>query len=162
MRFLLVILFLNAGLSFSQSKEYKELLKKYYDDFPTIGILEAKEKVGGKGIYFLDTRMKKEFDVSHIKNAIHVGYSDFSTKRIKQIPKNAEIIVYCSIGARSQDIGKKLKKAGYSNVHNLYGGLFHWANTGLPMVDSSGKKTTSIHGYSKEWGKWITNGKVVY
>lgn len=162
MRFILLFLLIIPGISFGQSKAYQDLLNKYYDGFPTITVLEAKEKIGTKGTFFLDTRMKKEYNVSHIKNAIHVGYDDFSIKRISYIPKNAVIIVYCSIGVRSQDIGKKLKKAGYTNVRNLYGGLFHWANSGFPMINSSGKKTTSIHGYSKEWGKWVTQGKVVY
>jgi len=32
--------------------------------------------------------------------------------------------VYCSLGIRSEVIAKKLKKAGYTNVFNLYGGIF--------------------------------------
>ena len=33
-------------------------------------------------ILFLDTREKEEFDVSHLKNAIWVGYKDFDEKKI--------------------------------------------------------------------------------
>ncbi len=154
-------LLLIAPLTWGQSREYKEMLEKYYDGFPTIVASDARQKIHAKNVYFLDTREKEEYNVSHIDGAVNVGYDHFSMDRVKSIPKNAEIIVYCSIGARSQDIGKKLKKAGYKNVKNLYGGLFHWANMGYTMVNSSGT-TERIHGYSASWGKWVTRGKVAY
>lgn len=163
MRILILFVSLMAFTSYGQSKEYRAMLKKWYSaDFPTVSITEAKSKIGKSNVYFLDTREKREFSVSHIQGAVHTGYDNFNMSRISHIPKNAEIIVYCSIGARSQTIGQKLLKAGYKNVKNLYGGMFHWANSGYPMVDSSGKTTTKIHGYSKDWGKWVTRGTVVY
>lgn len=81
---------------------------------------------------------------------------------VSNIPKNAQIIIYCSIGARSQTIAEKLIEAGYTNVQNLYGGIFHWANSGYPMVNDQSKSTGSVHGYSKEWAKWVTTGAIVY
>jgi len=54
-----------------------------------------------------------------------------------------------------------LKKKGYTNVKNLYGGLFYWANEKYPMVDLKENKTARIHGYNKDWGKWV-KGDVVY
>lgn len=159
---IIFLLFLSISLiGNSQTKEYRDMLKKYYDGFPTIDADLALNKVGKKNVYFLDTREKKEYDVSHISGAKYVGYDHFSMDRVKSIPKDAEVIVYCSIGARSQDIGKRLKKAGYTNVKNLYGGLFNWTNHDYRMVNSKGE-TKTIHGYSSDWSKWVTNGKVVY
>ena len=51
---------------------------------------------------FLDAREKKEFDVSHIKNAIWVGYEDFDTLRVQNIARDEKIIVYCSVGYRKR------------------------------------------------------------
>lgn len=162
MRTLLVIFILTSFTSFGQSKEYKALLAKYYNDFPTISISDARGKIGQSNVYFLDTREQKEFNVSHIKNARCVGHDDFKLSSVSDIPKDKLIIVYCSIGARSQTVGEKLKAAGYTNVKNLYGGLFHWANSSYPMVNPSNQTTTRIHGYSTEWGKWVKKGTVVY
>jgi len=163
MRFLFLFITLVSFTAFGQSKEYRSMLKKYYAaDFPTISIADAKSKIGKPNVYFLDTREKKEFEVSHIKTAIHTGYDNFKMTSVSKLPKDAEIIVYCSIGARSQTIGQKLKKSGFTNVKNMYGGMFHWANSNYPMVNSSGEKTTKIHGYSKSWGKWVKSGTVVY
>ncbi len=162
MKILALIFTLIAFTGLGQSEEYKKMLKEYYNDFPTISPADAKRKLNTKGVYFLDARPKAEFNVSHLQKAVQVGYDDFDVNAVRFIPKDAEIIVYCSIGARSQTVGEKLKKAGYTNVKNLYGGLFHWININYPLVDSKGKTTTKIHGYSKEWGKWIKNGSVVY
>lgn len=163
MRYLFLLLTLFTFTAYGQSKEYRSMLKKYYSsDFPTISIANAKAKIGQANVYFLDTREKKEYEVSHIKTAIQVGYDNFSMSSVSKLPKDAEIIVYCSIGARSQNIGLKLKKAGFKNVKNLYGGMFYWANSNYPMVDSSGASTTKIHGFSTDWGKWVNRGTVVY
>lgn len=162
MKLLIVIALLFTLPVFGQTDDYKALLAKYYSDFPTISVYNAKAKVGQDKVYFLDTREKAEFNVSHIKNARNVGFDNFKMSSVANIPKDAEIIVYCSIGARSQTIGERLKKAGYTNVKNLYGGLFHWCNSGAPMVNNSNVVTTRIHGFSTEWGKWINKGTVVY
>ena len=163
MKFLVVVLLFVGFQSFGQTKEYVDLLNKTYDDkTPVITLDHAREYVGEKGVYFLDTRESKEFNVSHIKNALNVGYDHFKLSTVSHIDKDATIIVYCSIGARSQTIAQKLIKAGYTNVQNMYGGLFHWANSGYPMVDSQSKSTIKIHGYSKEWSKWISKGTIVY
>lgn len=161
MRIIFFFLFIGFG-AFGQSADYQKMLETYYTDFPTISCTDASRKLGNPSVVFLDTREKKEFNVSHIENAKCVGYDNFSMNSMKLIPKDAEIIVYCSIGARSQDIGEKLKKAGYTNVKNLYGGFFQWNNSGLPKISSTGSSTSRIHGYSKDWGKWITKGTIVY
>ena len=159
----IVLFFLLIGFnSIGQSADYQKMLEEYYNDFPTISCTDASKKVGNAKVIFLDTREKKEFDISHIKGAKCVGYDNFSMSSMNLIPKNTEVIVYCSIGARSQNIGEKLKKAGYTNVKNLYGGFFQWNNSGLPKVNSSGKTTSRIHGYSKNWGKWLTKGTIIY
>lgn len=112
----------------------------------------------------LDSRAKKEFEVSHLQDAIWVGYKHFNLDSIQQqIPdRNSEIIVYCSVGVRSEDIGEKLIEAGYTRVFNLYGGIFHWKNSGYPVYNIEGNKTDSVHAYSKHWGKLLTNAEKVY
>lgn len=138
------------------------MLKNYYNDFPTISCNEAQQKIGDQTTHFLDTRELNEFNTSHIEGAMCVGYDRFNLKSVLHLPKDELIIVYCSIGARSQNIGEKLVDAGFTNVKNIYGGFFHWNNIGLPKVDNNEKTTDAIHGYSSDWGKWLTNGKIVY
>lgn len=142
--------------------KYNRVLKIIYTDFPTISTSKANEKLKEEQCIFIDTREKKEFDVSHLPNAIWVGYDDFDIKRLSLIDKTKELIVYCSIGARSQSLGKKLKKLGYQNVYNLYGGIFQWSNEERIIVDHQNKPTKKIHGYNKYWSKWIKKGEIIF
>lgn len=110
-------------------------------------------------VILLDAREIEEYKVSHIKNAIHIGYKSFDKAKMKNIDKNKKIIVYCSIGYRSEKIGEQLIKMGYKQVYNLYGSIFAWVNRGYEVVDVNNKATFNVHGYSASWAQWITNKK---
>lgn len=120
---------------------------------PVISVGEAYQKSGE--ILFLDAREKHEFDISHITNAHWVGYDDFQTGRVPKTSKDALIVVYCSIGYRSEKIAEKLVKAGYKRVRNLYGSLFEWVNAGHEVVDKQNKPVKKIHTYNESWSQWV-------
>lgn len=110
---------------------------------------------------FLDAREPKEYNVSHIRGARFVGYKDLDLSVIKDLPRDTAIVVYCSVGYRSQQVTERLMKAGFTNVHNLYGGIFEWVNSGHSVVDQKGK-TDRVHAYNKNWSKWLLKGQAVY
>lgn len=150
---------LATEMNFAQSVAYKTLLKGVYDkDFPIVK--PSQEEILSNAV-LLDTREKNEFDVSHLKGAIWVGFDTFSLDSVKDLPKDQTLVVYCSIGARSQDIGKKLKEAGFKDVYNLYGGIFHWVNNELPVFDQV-SQTNRVHAFSRSWGIWLKRGVKVY
>ncbi|WCO01211.1 rhodanese-like domain-containing protein [Psychroserpens ponticola] len=155
---LLYIFILYSTLGFSQDT-ISELLKKHNSKgIPYISVEElAMPKTDA---IILDSREPQEYEVSHIKDAISVGYDNFNIETIeKHIPKrDQEIIVYCSLGIRSEVIANKLKKAGYTKVKNLYGGIFEWKNKNFSIYNTQEKETDSIHTFSKEWSKWLNNG----
>ena len=112
----------------------------------------------------LDAREQTEFEISHIKGAIFVGYDKFDIARTTQLltSKTQKIVVYCSLGVRSERIGEKLLKAGYTNVYNQHGGIFDWKNKGFDVVDSNNVTTQNVHAYSKIWSKYLTKGNKIY
>ena len=115
-------------------------------------------------VVLLDSREEKEYQTSHIKEAIRVGYDFFNLDSVQQkLPnKDSKIVVYCSVGVRSEDIAEKLKKAGYNNVYNLFGGIFEWKSNNFPVYNSAEKETDSIHTFNKVWSKWLKKGIKVY
>lgn len=130
----------------------------YEKEFPLVYLDQG--EILGKSV-LLDTREKEEYEVSHIKGARWVGFDTFSMESVRDIPKDRPIVVYCSVGARSQDIGKKLKSAGYKKVYNLYGGIFHWINEDRPVYKDE-KTTNRIHTYNRAWSIWVNKGEKVF
>lgn len=149
-----------AGLQ-AQSQGINKDFDREIDDYlsgsvPAIYV-EQLLKRDLKTISILDARERKEYLVSTIPHAIHIGYDDFDMEVVSQLEKDDEIIVFCSIGYRSEKIGKKLLKAGFTNVKNLYGSIFAWANAGNPLVTPSGLPTRKLHTYNRKWSKWVEN-----
>lgn len=110
----------------------------------------------------LDARALNEYKVSHIKNSHWVGYDDFDLSRVNALSKDQPIIVYCSVGYRSEKIAEKLKSAGFTQVYNLVGGIFDWVNSGYTVMDSLESQTENVHAFSRLWGLWLSRGKKIY
>ncbi len=156
----LIHLFL-IGVCFSQL-QIDEVLKKYNDN--SVKYVYSQELFKQKDIIYIDAREQKEFDVSHLENSIFVGFEKFSVQNFEslKIKKDTKIVVYCSIGVRSEKIAKKIISLGYTNISNLFGGIFLWKNNGGLVYDPSGKMTENVHAYSETWGQYLTSGIKVY
>lgn len=102
----------------------------------------------------LDVRTRAEFDVSHIPGARQVDPEVPAADLLPTLPKGAPIVLYCSVGYRSADCGTRLLKAGFTNLLNLEGSLFQWANEGRPL-ESAGHPATQVHPYSAKFGKLL-------
>ncbi len=159
---ILYIIILFSTLGFSQ-ESISELLKEYNSEsIPYISVQElAMPKTDA---ILLDAREVSEFETSHLKNAIHVGYDHFdidtATKGLTD--KSTKIVVYCSLGIRSEDIAEELKKAGYNNVYNLFGGIFEWKSNDYTVYNTKNEPTENVHAFSKEWSKWLLKGIKIY
>lgn len=131
------------------------------ESVPYISVTELQNL---KNQIILDAREWEEYEVSHLKNAVWVGYDDFKLADVadKYPDKNLNIVVYCSIGVRSENIGEELLESGYFNTKNLYGGIFEWSNQGYPVYNTKDEKTKKVHAYGKLWGKYLTKAEKVY
>jgi rhodanese-related sulfurtransferase len=106
----------------------------------------------------LDARTEEEYEVSHLKTAIPIDLTRNNFSDTLNIPANTPIVVYCSVGYRSAIVTKKLKNAGFSQVFNLSGGIFQWANEQMPMFQLISQElhlTTFVHPYNAIWGKLL-------
>lgn len=119
------------------------------------------EATAREGTVFLDARSAEEYAVSHIPGSLWIGYEDFSPARVAALSRDLDVVVYCSVGYRSEKIAEKLKEAGFSRVSNLYGGIFEWVNQGHPLEDREGK-TNRVHAFNRNWGRWLRRGDPVY
>lgn len=154
------LLFLFSFPSLFGQRTIEKTIEKLNNN--SIPYISAEALNGEKNSIILDTREKEEFNVSHLKNAIWVGYYNFNLDALTIKDKNTSIVVYCSIGIRSEDIGEKLVANGFTNVKNLYGGIFKWVENDYPIFDAQGNITNRVHTFTKYWGKLLTKGEKVY
>ncbi|MEQ8705682.1 MAG: rhodanese-like domain-containing protein [Phaeodactylibacter sp.] len=120
---------------------------------PTIGVQEVRDIQ--EEVYIFDARNREEYNVSHIEGARFLGYKNLEEQALEGVPKDSQVVLYCSIGYRSEKVAEQLRKRGFTNVHNLYGSIFEWVNQGLPVVDTTGEQTNKVHTYNANWGKWV-------
>lgn len=151
---LFLVVFIASFLTQAQNpKGFDKMCKKYIEG--TVTMAMPTQLLADTNAVILDARELKEYNVSHIPGAIYVGYDNFVMHKVNAIAKEKPVYVYCSIGYRSEKIGEKLKKAGFKNVYNLYGGIFNWKNSGFPIVNNTHDKVSVVHGYNEDWAKWI-------
>lgn len=107
------------------NKLKRKILYRFFRNMGTYDItmqeLKAKQN---KGAIIVDVRSSQEYQEGHICGAINIPEYEINCNIDKFLPdKEKEIVLYCSSGIRSKDAYKKLKKIGYKNVYNLYGGV---------------------------------------
>lgn len=157
---LAVFLVPSANAQKVQKPEFEKRLNELLQfTIPVITVEEAKEIK--KDLVFLDAREIEEYDVSHIPGAQYIGYDHFKIKNLEDISKDATIVVYCSVGYRSEKVGELLNKHGYKNVSNLYGSIFEWANCGYQLENKNGTPTKKVHTYNKAWSKWVNHPEII-
>lgn len=70
---------------------------------------------------WVDTRSAEKFRRGHIPGAIHMEWREVYERR-DELPRDREIILYCSGGVVAAQAMMGLKLAGFDNVHTLAGG----------------------------------------
>lgn len=127
----------------------------------TVPLMSVEELSNKKDdILLMDTREKEEFNVSHIPGAVYAGYSDFDISQFRDFPKDTTLVLYCSVGYRSEKIGEKLMSAGFTQVYNLYGSIFEWANRGYRLHNNDQQSTGTIHTYNRRWSRYVVNDSI--
>lgn len=81
-----------------------------------------------KNAIVIDVRTPGEVADGYIEGAtkfIDVNGSSFETEMAK-LDKSANYIVYCKSGGRSMNASNYMIQNGFTNVHNLQGGILGW------------------------------------
>jgi rhodanese-related sulfurtransferase len=99
---------------------------------PTLKPKEVQEKLNnGKRPFLLDVREMQELREGYISGAKSIPLGQLN-RRMKELPKDHEIVCVCRSGNRSRTAAKQLIAAGYS-ASNMKGGMLAWRWSKLPM-----------------------------
>lgn len=74
------------------------------------------------GQTLVDVRTSAEWRAGHLDGAIHVPLARLP-ERIGELDRSAPLLVYCQAGVRSAVAATALRRAGFTHVTNLEGGL---------------------------------------
>lgn len=107
-------------------------------------------------VLLLDAREPAEYAVAHLPSAVQFPPGGPLPAWTDTVARDRPVVVYCSVGYRSENVGRRLREAGFTDVANLYGSLFDWVERGLPVVDAAGRPTREIHTYNRRWGRLVT------
>src|SRR6267154_6769690 len=114
-----------------------------------ITVDELRQKVdAGEDLVILDLRSSAALqeDPLVIRGAIHLNMDDIE-KRQHELPRDRDIIVYCSCPneVSSAKLALRLQRKGFTRVRPLLGGIDAWREQRHPMEPhsrSTGKTTT--------------------
>lgn len=139
---------------------WRNIILQIRSQFPAvrhIGTRElARRMEGGRTnrTVLLDVREPGEFAVSHIRGARRAVNRKEALAALSSTPKDTPIVAYCSVGYRSARLAMALHAAGYTNIVNLRGSIFQWANEGRPLYRGR-KEVKTVHPYDLVWGQLL-------
>ena len=84
------------------------------------------------GVYLLDVREPDEYAAGHIPGITLIPMGEVAA-RLSELPRDKEIIVTCRTGNRSSQVADLLREQGFTNVHNMTGGIVAWEEAGYAV-----------------------------
>ena len=83
----------------------------------------------------VDLSASGDFEKGHIAGSRNVAPSQFDPEnKLLAAAKSLPVVVVCRNGQASAGAAKRLKKAGFEQVHWLDGGVAAWQQADLPLV----------------------------
>ena len=89
----------------------------------------------GEPLVLVDIREQNEWSLGHIPNAVYIGRGVLERGMEAQVPRDANVVLYCQSGNRSALAARVLEEMGYTNVASMAGGIRDWVDVGGEVED---------------------------
>jgi rhodanese-related sulfurtransferase len=155
----IIPLLIGAGVAFFAGRPIAfDILRRVTDHkFPNGKWVDAAELLrwradpGRAPPVVLDARTEVEYAVSHLDGAVRIDPYRPSLRPLRGFSKDTAIVLYSSVGYRGARVADFLARQGYTQVYNLEGGQFRWANEGHPVFRQD-RPIAEVHPYNPIWG----------
>ncbi|WP_103071980.1 rhodanese-like domain-containing protein [Aquimarina sediminis] len=111
---------------------------KKAEDNNTVEVITVEEMdtlLKMREVHLIDVRTPEEFAEEHIKGATNIDFrAENFEELINKVDKTKPIAVYCRSGGRSGKCSSYMKKAGFTKVYDLGGGIIEWKFKGKDVV----------------------------
>jgi rhodanese-related sulfurtransferase len=93
----------------------------------------------GEKLVVIDVRSDEAWAQGRVSGAVHMHYSEIATRAPREIPADADVVVYCwSPGCNAGAKGAlEFAKLDY-RVREMIGGFEYWVREGYPVEDADG------------------------
>ena len=81
----------------------------------------------GDKVFILDVRNPEEYQISRIPGSVLIPLPSLP-QRFGELDRDAEMVVHCKSGMRSQKAIQFLRQQGFAKLKNLEGGILAWAD----------------------------------
>jgi rhodanese-related sulfurtransferase len=110
------------------------LVSRRLSGVPEVGVTDAVQMINRKDALILDVREPAEFAGGHVPHARNLPLSQLE-KRLDEIRKfkDRPAVIFCQSGSRSHSACGVLKKAGFTQLAVLAGGVGAWQQANLPL-----------------------------
>ncbi len=100
---------------------------------PQMSVRELQEEITRNvDLRIIDVRSESEWNKGHIEAAELVPLPEMLLKDV-DLPKKEKIVITCGVGYRGNIGASYMQMHGFTNVHNLAGGMLAWTNAGFPV-----------------------------
>ena len=100
-----------------------------------IGPAQLTALVNRDNALVVDLRTPVEFEKGHIAGAKNVQLSQFDPENKQLAPvKSLPVVLVCQSGQTAQTAAARLRKAGFTQVSVLDGGVQAWRGADMPLV----------------------------
>lgn len=82
----------------------------------------------------IDVRTAEEYRAGHLRNCTLMDFYQADVRvRLRALPKDRSVVLYCRSGRRSADAKRYLDSLGYTRVYNMLGGIVAWQQHNYPL-----------------------------
>ena len=130
----------------SEKNTYHKLVVRYREEICSFGKDVNLENTGNhlkpqelqqlydnnEDFVIIDARNDYEYNLGHFKDAVKLdiqNFREFPEEILKHVEyKNKKVIMYCTGGIRCEKASAYMKENGFTNVHQLEGGIINYVN----------------------------------
>ena len=99
-----------------------------------VSVNELEIKLNEGKLKVLDVRKPSEYEAEHVENAINFPL-DYINENIEKLDKSATYFVHCKSGYRSMAASSILRKNGFNNIIDIYGGIDAILESNIKVTD---------------------------
>lgn len=99
---------------------------------PELSVTRVAEDMRRNAVQVVDVREDDEWREGHIDGAAHIPLGALGS-RVAELDRARPVVTVCRSGKRSMVAAQALKRAGFSDIASMDGGMIAWTRAGLAV-----------------------------